>query len=141
MLAAASLPARAGTSKTPASLSSPWPTARCATVEEGWILPASHPAGYDQRFDVNGDQGRVELVGHESGVTVMDGDRLAWPDTQLWPAVHGEIEGALRRETWHFVDVLRGAAKPLVTGADGLAALRIALAVEESQRTGNAVQL
>jgi UDP-N-acetylglucosamine 3-dehydrogenase len=112
-----------------------------ATVEEGWVLPASHPAGFDQRFDVNGDRGRVELVGHESGVTVMDGDRLSWPDTQLWPTVHGEIEGALRRETWHFVDVLRGVAKPLVTGGDGLAALRIALAVEESQRSGHAVRL
>src|SRR5262249_11848935 len=35
-----------------------------ATVEEGWILPSSHPVGFDQRLDINGSSGRVELVGH-----------------------------------------------------------------------------
>ena len=71
----------------------------------------------------------------------MGADRYSWPDTQLWPSVHGEVVGALRRETWHFVDVLCGNAEPLVTGADGLAAVRIALAVEESARTGVPVRL
>lgn len=111
-----------------------------ATVEEGWILPESHPVGVDQRFDINGSTGRVELVGHEGGVSVMS-ERLTWPDTQLWPTIHGQVDGALRRELWHFVDVLRGEATPLVTGEDGLAALRIALAVEEASRTGAAVSL
>jgi UDP-N-acetylglucosamine 3-dehydrogenase len=112
-----------------------------ATVEEGWILPATHPMGFDQRLDVNGSAGRIELVGHEGGLSVMGPERYAWPDTQLWPTVHGEVVGALRRETWHFVDVLRGRAQPLVTGADGLAAVRIALAVAESARTGAPVRL
>lgn len=111
-----------------------------ATVEEGWILPDSHPVGFDQRFDVNGGSGRIELVGHEGGVAIM-GERLTWPDTQLWPDVHGQVDGALRRELWHFVDVLRGDAEPMISGADGLAALRIALAVEESARLGAAVRL
>jgi UDP-N-acetylglucosamine 3-dehydrogenase len=111
-----------------------------ATVEEGWILPESHPVGFDQRFDVNGESGRIELVGHEGGVTIM-GERLTWPDTHLWPTVHGQVDGALRRELWHFVDVLRGEAEPMISGADGLAALKIALAVEESAKTGTAVRL
>jgi predicted dehydrogenase len=112
-----------------------------ATVEEGWILPGTHPAGFDQRFDVNGSAGRVELVGHEAGLSVMSAERYSWPDTQLWPTVHGETVGALRRQTWHFVDVLRGIEEPLVSGTEGLAALRIALAAEESARTGVAVRL
>jgi predicted dehydrogenase len=112
-----------------------------ATVEEGWILPATHPTGFDQRLDVNGSAGRVELVGHESGLSVMGPERYSWPDTQLWPTVHGEVAGALRRQTSHIVDVLRGSEEPLVTGADGLAAVRIALAVAESARTGAPVRL
>jgi UDP-N-acetylglucosamine 3-dehydrogenase len=112
-----------------------------ATVEEGWILPGTHPAGFDQRLDVNGSGGRVELVGHEAGLSVMGAERYSWPDTQLWPTVHGETVGALRRQTWHFVDVLRGKEEPLVSGADGLAALRIALAVEESASTDATVRL
>ena len=111
-----------------------------ATVEEGWILPESHPVGFDQRFDVNGGAGRIELVGHEGGVSIMT-ERVAWPDTQLWPTVHGQVDGALRRELWHFVEVLRGETAPMITGADGLAALRIALAVEESARTSTPVRL
>lgn len=111
-----------------------------ATVEEGWILPESHPVGVDQRFDINGSTGRIELVGHEGGVSVMS-ERLTWPDTQLWPTIHGQVDGALRRELWHFVDVLRGETTPMVTGEDGLAALKIALAVEEASRTGAAVRL
>jgi predicted dehydrogenase len=112
-----------------------------ATVEEGWILPGTHPAGFDQRLDVNGSGGRVELVGHEAGLSVMGAERYSWPDTQLWPTVHGKTVGALRRQTWHFVDVLRGQEEPLVSGADGLAALRIALAVEESASTDATVRL
>lgn len=112
-----------------------------ATVEEGWVLPATHPAGFDQRLDVNGSAGRIELVGHEAGLSVMSAERYSWPDTQLWPTVHGETVGALRRQTSHFIDVLCGTDEPLVSGADGLAALRIALAVEESARSGAAVRL
>lgn len=112
-----------------------------ATVELGWILPDSHPTGFDQRLDVNGSKGRVELVGHESGVVVMDSARLSWPDTQLWPTLNGQVDGALRRETWHFIDCLRGVAEPLISGADGMAALRIALAAEESARTGASVRV
>jgi predicted dehydrogenase len=112
-----------------------------ATVEEGWVLPGSHPAGFDQRLDVNGSNGRIELVGHEAGLSVMGPERYSWPDTQLWPTVHGEVVGALRRQTSHFVDVLRGNEEPMVSGTDGWAALRIALAVEESARTGQAVRL
>ena len=111
-----------------------------ATVEEGWILPDSHPVGFDQRFDVNGAGGRIELVGHEGGVSIMS-ERVTWPDTQLWPTIHGQVDGALRRELWHFVDVLRGDATPMVTGVDGLAALKIALAVEEASRLGTPVRL
>lgn len=112
-----------------------------ATVEEGWVLPDGHPSGFDQRLEVNGSQGRAELVGPYSGLAVMSDERESWPDTALWPTVHGRVSGALERETNHFVDCLRAKTPPLVTGEDGLAALRIALAVEEAARTGRAVSL
>ena len=101
-----------------------------ALVELNWILPAGHQTGFDQRLDVTGTMGRIELTGHDCGVAVMDSDRLTWPDTMLWPSIQGEIVGALWRETNHFVDCLRTGRQPLVTGEDGLAAVRIALAVE-----------
>jgi predicted dehydrogenase len=112
-----------------------------ATVDQAWILPHGHPAGYDQRLEINGTAGRVELVGHESGVSLATDDRVSWPDAHLWPTVHGRVSGALERETLHFLDCLRTGSPPLVSGADGVAALRIALAVEEAARTGREVRL
>ncbi len=112
-----------------------------AAIEEGWILPTGHPSGVDQRFEVSGSTGRAELVGTSSGLMLMTDDRATWPDTALWPTVHGRLSGALEREFSHFVRCLLREETPLVTGEDGLAAVRIALAVEESARTGMRIQL
>lgn len=112
-----------------------------ATVDEAWVLPTGHAAGYDQRLEINGSAGRLELVGHESGLSVTTEERMEWPDAQLWPTVHGRVSGALEREVHHFVDCLRGEASPLATGDDGIAAVRIALAVEEAARSGREVRL
>ena len=112
-----------------------------ATVEAGWVLPDGHPSGFDQRLEVNGTAGRAELVGHYAGLAVITDERESWPDTALWPTVHGRVSGALARQTDHFLESIRFGTPPLVTGADGLAALRIALAVEDSARSGRAVNL
>jgi len=112
-----------------------------ATVDLGWVLPDGHPAGYDQRFDVGGTAGRVELVGHDGGLAVTTDARVAWPDTALWPVVQGRPTGALARQTDHFVECLRNGLPPLVSGEDGLRAVRIALAVEASAASGQTVDL
>jgi len=41
----------------------------------------------------------------------------------------------------HFAEVLRGEAAPVVTAADGLAAVRIAAAVVESIDTGRPIEV
>jgi predicted dehydrogenase len=112
-----------------------------AAVENGWVLPTGHPSGMDQRFEVNGTAGRVEVMGASSGVTVMTEERELWPETALWPTVNGRVTGAIEREVSHFIRCLLGEESPIVTGDDGLTAVRIALAVEESARTGQAITL
>ncbi len=110
-------------------------------VELNWILPDGHPTGFDQRLDVTGTTGRFELTGHDGGLHFQDMQRESWPDTMLWPTIQGEVTGALLRETNHFINCLIAGQQPMVTGEDGLIALRVALAVEESTRTGKAVDL
>ena len=112
-----------------------------AAIEEGWVLPGGHPSSVDQRFEVSGSAGRGELVGTSSGLMLMTDDRVMWPDTALWPTVHGRLTGALEREFGHFVRCLLGEEEPFVTGDDGLEAVRIALGIEEAARTGMAVHL
>lgn len=108
-------------------------------VELSWVLPDGHPTGFDQRLDVTGTSGRFELTGHDGGLHYQDGARESWPDTMLWPVLRGEVIGALRRQTSHFIDCLLTGQAPLVSGRDGLIAVKVALAVEESARTGKSV--
>lgn len=112
-----------------------------ATVELGWVLPDGHPTGFDQRLDVNGSAGRLELVGHYAGLTQMDGTHATWPDTALWPTVHGRIVGALEKETQHFIDCIRLQAPSIVTPHDGMVAVQMALASLESAASGKPVLL
>jgi predicted dehydrogenase len=112
-----------------------------ATVELNWVLPDGHPTGFDQRLDVTGSSGRAELVGHYAGVTMIDGAGSSWPDTALWPTIHGRVIGALEKETHHFIDCIRDQQDPLVSANDGLVAVKIALAAEESARNNEIVFL
>jgi predicted dehydrogenase len=110
-------------------------------VELNWVLPDGHPTGFDQRLDVTGTEGRFELTGHDGGLHFQSGQMESWPDTMLWPTIQGEVTGALLRETSHFIDCLVSGQPPIVGGEDGLIALEVALAVEESARTGQAVEI
>lgn len=112
-----------------------------AVVEAGWILPDGHPSGFDQRLEVTGTAGRAEVAGANAGLSITTDDRQTWPDAALWPTLHGRVGGALERQTAHFLDCLSHGTPPLVSGADGLAALRIALTVEQAARTGGAISV
>ena len=51
------------------------------------------------------------------------------------------VTGALERELRHVITCVATGRQPLVSGEDGLAAVRIALAVEESARRRAVVEL
>lgn len=110
-------------------------------VEEGWILPDTHPSGFEQRLEITGTKGRVELADARQDLTIMTEHRAARPDTGAWPVINGQVTGALAREVDHFLDCVRHGQPPLVNGEAGLTALRIALAVEESARTHQQISL
>jgi predicted dehydrogenase len=113
-----------------------------ACVEEGWIMPEGHPSGFEQRLDVLGDRGMLSVTGSQSGLTVITDERSAWPDTALWPEIGDSgVTGALERELRHVITCVATGRPPLVSGEDGLAAVRIALAVEESARRQSVVDL
>ncbi len=113
-----------------------------ACAEAGWILPEGHPSGFVQRMDALGDRGMMSIEGSMAGLTAISDERAQWPDAALWPPdpVEG-MGGALERQIRHFVRCAGGGGTPLASGRDGLAAVRIALAVEQATRTGLPVTL
>lgn len=113
-----------------------------ACIEEGWIMPEGHPSGFEQRLDVLGDHGMLNVTATQSGLTVISDERSEWPDTALWPEIGDSgVTGALERELRHVVTCVATKRAPLVSGEDGLAAVRIALAVEESARNRTPVDV
>jgi UDP-N-acetylglucosamine 3-dehydrogenase len=113
-----------------------------ACVEEGWIMPEGHPSGFEQRLDVLGDRGMLSVTGSQAGLTIITDERSLWPDTALWPEIGDSgVTGALERELRHVITCVTTGRQPLVSGEDGLAAVRVALAIEESVRRRAVVEL
>lgn len=104
------------------------------------------------------DDGRVGIVETNwltphmiRKLDIVGFDRVAYVDyTEQTISIHGremveEIklvkEEPLMRELTHFIGVVKNGDKELVTGEDGVQALRVALAAIESHKTGNVVKL
>ena len=74
-------------------------------------------------------------------MTMIDSGNATWPDTALWPTIHGRVVGALEKETEHFIDCTRFQREPMVTPNDAQIAVNVALAAQGSAETGAAVVL
>lgn len=112
-----------------------------ATIEAGWILPAGWPSGREQRFEVDGEAGRITIEGTFDGLAIGNAGGTRWPDTTAWPELDGAIAGSLGREVDHFMSCARSGRGPDVSAEDGYWAVRIAEAVDRSAACGAAVSL
>lgn len=97
--------------------------------------------GYDQRLEVFGAKGML-IAENQRATTVRAS--LAEASDAADPVLPFFIERyaeAYAAEVGHFIDCLQSGAAPATSFADGLEALRIADAAEESARSGAAVRL
>jgi predicted dehydrogenase len=106
-------------------------------VEASWAQP---PPTFRTRGEVAGD----------AGVVSWDSDRdapvranlgVGDPGDEVPRIVSTLAEDPYTTQIRHFLAVLRGQQEPIVTGEDGLAALRVAAAVAESIATGEVIQV
>jgi predicted dehydrogenase len=110
-------------------------------VESSWGTPGGGRL-QNELFTVRGTTGAVEVVGNENGVGVYRadgnrtdgnrGNRMEYPDIGYTPVIHEQLDGIFRRLFAHFTGVVRGQFSPVVTGRDGLAAVRVAAAIDRS---------
>jgi predicted dehydrogenase len=116
-----------------------------ATAELGWHVPAAAISAPTSGITVVGTGGwlRIEqgATGLEAYVTDRSGPADLAVDVSFWPEVHGRTSGALANELAHFLDCVRTGGVPAVTIADGVEALRLALAMEEAATTASTIDL
>lgn len=109
-------------------------------LESSWGTPAVSGQPLTEQFTVRGTAGMVELLSNQTGVGVYRAGAVPeYPDIGYTPVIHDQQEGMFRRLLHHFVGVVRHQYQPVVTGADGLAAIRVAAAIAQSLQEGREV--
>lgn len=96
--------------------------------------------GYDSRVDIVGTKGNIQIGGLQSGTTLtytkeggMTGDVV-----RSWMDLFGD---AYLNEDMSFINCIEKGTEPEVTGYDGMKAVEIVKAGNESIRTGKIVKL
>jgi len=129
-----------------------------ATHEVSWALPAeSGFASGDFEFSYIGTRGSAYVEIRSQGVAIYGGvpaqgtpggpapdirhGTVSYPSTMFSHTVDGVGFGVLRLQLEHFIASAVHGTPPLVSSQDGRRAVVIALAIEESLRTGHPVTI
>lgn len=108
------------------------------TVDLAWNLP-DQILGFQFKADVIGDKGWINVSHENHGLTISTNERIVRPDTAFEPMVYGVTAGVFHTEIEHFVGCALAGSDSVLDSRDALEAVRIAIAVEQSARTGEAV--
>jgi predicted dehydrogenase len=112
-----------------------------ACLENSWALPETVTQISPHALEVVGTEGMCLLQMGEQGMSVYTKSSTTFPDLITRSKLHDTIVGVYREEMIHFIDCVLNGKKPLVTGEDGLAAARVAIAIQESLVSGQEVRL
>lgn len=111
------------------------------TLENSWATPRTQGKPKSFLMAVRGTEGVAEVDAYEHGLNVYTAMSAPNPDGDVlyFPVLHGRATGVYRDMMDHFIDCVSTGKTPAVTGADGLAAVRVADAIMHSLETGNEV--
>ncbi|MEW5717327.1 MAG: Gfo/Idh/MocA family oxidoreductase [Chloroflexota bacterium] len=108
-----------------------------ALMEQSWALPIGVPALLDAQLEVVGSKGAAYIDFHQPSLALFTDGVWSQPDVILaLPGAH-----YLKDEYEQFLAFVAGEAEPKVSGEDALEALRVALAIVESAKSGKPVDL
>jgi UDP-N-acetylglucosamine 3-dehydrogenase len=113
-----------------------------ATLETVWCMPEKTPYDIDERMNVVGTEGFLQVQDTFPNMGIADSGKFHSPDTTYWPMFEGVRGGALREEFSYFAGCALAGRKPAIgTPEDAMMALQATLAAEESARTGEVVKI
>jgi UDP-N-acetylglucosamine 3-dehydrogenase len=111
----------------------------CETV---WCLPGKSPFQIDERMQIVGTTGSIQIHDTAPNLTFVDQESARYPDTTYWPELHGQRVGALREEWSYFLKCVDEQREPdIVPPDDSRAAVAACLAAEQSAATGGVIEL
>lgn len=111
----------------------------CETV---WCLPDSSPFQIDERMEIVGTTGSIQIHDTSPNLQIVTDDAVRFPDTTYWPEIHGQRAGSLRDEWAYFLRCVAEDREPdVLPPSDSRAAVAACLAAEESARSGVVVEL
>ncbi|MGH3501770.1 MAG: Gfo/Idh/MocA family protein, partial [Nocardioidaceae bacterium] len=107
-----------------------------AHVELSWAVDDGRPRGLETQMTVVGSGGTVTIGGGDEVVISNNvGQRAV--DALHWPELGGRVVGTLRYQVEQWIDAVEGKGQVAATIDDGLAAARVAFAVEQALATGS----
>jgi predicted dehydrogenase len=113
-----------------------------ATLETVWCMPDKTPYDIDERMNIVGTEGFVQVQDTFPNLGIAAEDKFHSPDSTYWPMFDGVRGGALREEFAYFANCALNGRKPAIgTPEDAMAALEATLAAEESARTGQVIKI
>lgn len=113
-----------------------------ATLETVWCMPEKTPFDIDERMNIVGTEGFVQIQDTFPNLGIAAKDKFHSPDTTYWPMYDGVRGGALKEEFSYFANcALRGETPKIGRPEDAAAALQATLAAEESAATGKVVKI
>ena len=113
------------------------------TFENAWILPRSQPMVFDFKLELLGSEGAMYAnPSHHGALEKHVNSAMTYSDVLgVTPTGDSRVGGFVLESIARFVDAVLEDKPVLATGEDGVAVTRVLLAMEESAKTGQAVDL
>jgi predicted dehydrogenase len=112
-----------------------------AVFENAWILPRTHAATKDMKFEILGSKGALYMdTSHNRALEIYSAEKAAFPDLMA-PPMGEHLTGFILNSIAHFVDAVTLGKPVLATGEEGVTNTRILRAILESAERGEAVML
>lgn len=113
-----------------------------ATMENGWITPNTNPNVNDIKLNITGTKGMFNIdATHSQMIERFTETKADRPDTLVRHFIHGKPKGFAYESIRHFVDCLVTGEDFLVTVEDAYNTTMVILAILESARTRQPVDV
>lgn len=111
-----------------------------ALLENYWMLPKSRGKS-TARLEITGTEGVIFVDDYDRKLEIYDSKGVEYPDTIMKPVVWDIPVGVLKEEISSFIECIISDKEPLVTGEDGLEAVKLAMAICESAEKGKVITI